>query len=240
MKELKVVDIVTDREKLKERTEEVDIVSDKKHISDIVARLKDTILSKNLTALSAPEIGENARIFCVNFSGDIRTFINPVIIGVEGFKLSREADSCDSKEYIVPRNEEITLAYQTLVKAADSNKFTSAAASEIQRMINLLDGLLVSDFGLEITAEFDAATEKEKDEVLSLYMKHLKNLNMQIKEDMKDNKLLNDTYKAIEFMESVAKGETKLEKPEPKLNRKQRRDLKKALKKVAAETKKKK
>ena len=73
------MDIITDVEKLSIRADEVDVRKDNKEIREITVSLKNAVREYNLLSLAAPQIGIDKRIFVINFNGDIRAFINPII-----------------------------------------------------------------------------------------------------------------------------------------------------------------
>lgn len=208
--------IITDTDKLSKRAQEVNAVSDKKNVDKVINKLK-TILTKNknLVALSAPQIGKDMRVFCINFAGDIRAFINPMISKSEGLTLVREnCASIPDKEFIVPRNEKIIAFYQKPGGVPESNRFESVAAQVFQQQVNLLDGVLISDFGLEVFEEFDQATEEEKTEVINLYLDNLKTLSAKFESDIENSKDLKEISNAIKFMTAVANNEVTLESKE--------------------------
>ena len=207
------MDIIIDEKKLSERADEVDVRKDNKEVREIAIELKKVIREKNLTSLAANQIGYDKRIFAINFSGDIRTFINPVITGVKGFELSKETcSSIPGKTFIRPRHNDITTIYMTPLGKIESKQFMGAAAKVFQHCIDHLDGLLLSDIGLEVDEDFDKATEEERLEVINMYLDSLdikqKEINKEIEED-KDLKQLSD---GIKFIEKVQKGEVQLEK----------------------------
>ena len=74
-----VCEIITDYDKLSERCSEFDLTKENKEVQTIVLKLKNTIRKHNLLGLSANQIGYDKRILCLNFNGDIKTFINPII-----------------------------------------------------------------------------------------------------------------------------------------------------------------
>ena len=195
------------------RCEEVNIKTENEIVRKIVLDLKDTIRNTNeCVGLAANQIGYDKRIFCINFSGDIRSFVNPVIANAKGLTLSREGCmSCPGKEYIIPRNTEIEVHYQTPLGKIESRKIIGYAATVFQHELNHLDGAMISDIGLEITEEYDKASEEEKMELLKAYMDSLdlkaKELNKEIEEDP-DLKQIND---AIKFTEGLVKGEVEVE-----------------------------
>ena len=168
------MDITTDVEKLSVRADEVDVRKDNNLVRDITVNLKNVVREKGLTGLSAPQIGYDKRIFVINFNGDLRTFINPVLSGVKGFELSRETcSSIPDKTFIRPRHNNIQAIYQTPLGKIESKQFLGAAAKVFQHHLDHLDGLLLSDIGLEIDEMFDNATEEERMEVLNMYLDSL-------------------------------------------------------------------
>lgn len=195
------------------RCEEVNIKTENEMVRKIVLDLKDTIRNTNeCVGLAANQIGYDKRIFCINFSGDIRSFVNPIIANAKGLTLSREkCMSIPGKEYLVPRNTEIEVHYLTPLGKVESRKIFGYAASVFQHELNHLDGALISDIGLEITEEYEKASEEEKSELIKAYLESLdlkaKELNKEIEED-KDLKQIND---AIKFTEGLVKGEVEVE-----------------------------
>jgi peptide deformylase len=209
-----VLAISKDLKKLSQRSDEVSTKTEYARISDIVRDLKDTIrANKNLTSLSAPQLGHFDRIFCINFDGDIRTFINPVITKTEGFKFVREkSPSIPDKEFIVPRNDIIYAVYQKGDGIPESNKFEGLASEIFQHQLDMLDGVLISDFGLEILPEFDSATDEEKEQLLKEYMKFLKSENEKLNQEIENDPDLKKISDGAKFINAVAKGEVELEK----------------------------
>ena len=205
--------VITDYEKLSERAEEVlNLKKDNLIIRETILDLKQTIQENNYVCLAAPQIGVNKRIMCINFNGDVRTLIDPIITNSKEWMMSREkCPSCEDKEYIVPRNARATLMYTTPLGKYETREFVGRAACAAQYGINILDGVLLSDFGLELDENWDGFTQEEKDEILNMYLESLdlksKVINKEIEEDP-EAKQLSD---AIKFMDSVAKGETQVE-----------------------------
>lgn len=197
---------------LSERAIEIDVRTENNLLREIVTALKATIQKNNLTALSAPAIGYNKRIFCVKFKEEIKTFINPIITQAKGIQLSREhCSSIPGKEFIIPRNNDITLMYQKAMGKIESRQIVGLSAFVIQHELQHLDGLLLSDIGLELDENWDKLTEEEREEIITLYLDSLdmraKDLDNEIKEDPE----LKQMSDAIDYMTSVYKGETKLD-----------------------------
>ena len=221
------MDIVVDVEKLSIRADEVDIRKNNQEVRDIVVALKNTVREKNLLSLSAPQIGYDKRIFVINFNGDVRTFINPMITNVKGFELSRETcTSIPSKTFIRPRHNDIRVMYQTPLGKIESQQFMGAAAKVFQHCLDHLDGLLLSDIGLEIDEEFDNATEEERTSVINMYLDSLDIKQKEVKKEIQADDELKKIAEGIEFMEKVQKGEVQIERVP--LSKEQVEELKKA------------
>ena len=205
--------IITDVGKLSVRADEVDVRKDNNLVREITIKLKDIIREKNLTSLSAPQIGYDKRIFVINFNGDLRTFINPVLSGVKGFELSREkCSSIPDKTYIRPRHNDIQTIYQTPLGKIESKQFLGVAAKVFQHCLDHLDGLLLSDIGLEIDEMFDNATEEERAAVINMYLDSLDIKQKEIDKEIQSDDELKQLSKGIEFMEKVQKGEVQIER----------------------------
>jgi peptide deformylase len=213
IRKLSKKDIVTDYDSLSERCDEFDLTKKNNEVQTIVSKLKAVIRSdEKICALSANQLGYNKRIICINFDGDIRTFVNPIIDKVEGIELSKETcHSIPGKTFIRIRHPKINVTYQTPLGKIQSVQLIGMAARVMQHHIDHLDGLLLSDVGLEIDDRWDKATEEERQEVINYYFDSLdlksETLNKEIKDDPEASKLSN----AIKFINSVRKGETQIE-----------------------------
>lgn len=211
--EKRVKEIVTDYDKLSERCDEVDVSKKNTEIQNIVLDLKATIRAhSDMTALSAIQIGYDKRVLVINFNGDLRTFINPIITASQGLQLSRErCHSIPNKEFIRVRSTKVSVMYQTPLGKAESVELMGLAAIIMQHHIDHLDGLLLSDVGFEIDEEFDKASEEEQNEVIQYYLDSLdikqKEIELAIEND-EDAKRMKD---AVRFIQSVNSGKTKIE-----------------------------
>lgn len=209
---MELKEIITDEIELSERSNEIDTRINMKLMREIVSNLKNVIRKNNLKALSAPAIGYKARIFCVNFTDlEIKTYINPIVIEARGMSLSREScTSIPNKEFIVPRNTSITLMYMNPQGKPTTREFVGAAAYVIQHELQHLDGVTLMDLGLEVDADFDNATNEEREEIINMYLDSLdiraKELNTEIENDSELSQVVN----ATKFIDSVKSGETKL------------------------------
>ena len=198
--------------KLSERCNEINIRTENALMREIINALKATIEKENIISLSAPAIGYDKRIFCIKFKEEIKTFINPVLSNVKGLQLSREkCTSIPGKEFILPRNNDITVTYQRPLGQIETRQVVGLSAFVFQHELHHLDGLLISDIGLEINDEWDKATEEEKQEIVDMYLNSLDIRSKEIEKEMQEDEELKQMSDAIDFMTSVYKGETTIE-----------------------------
>ena len=199
---------------LNDRAEEIDIRKENALMREIILELKDTLRNhKEGVGLAAPQIGYNKRIFVINFSGDLRSFINPIISEVKGFELSKEGClSIPGKEFIRPRNNEITVLYQTPLGKIESRKLVGKAAIVFQHEIDHLDGLLISDIGFEIDENYEKATEDEKAQIIQKYMDSLDIKKKAVEDEIQNDPELKKQDDAIKFMEALQQGQVQFEK----------------------------
>lgn len=207
-----MLEIITDESLLCDRAEEIDTRKQNKEMRETIIELKAIVREKNIKCLTAPQIGKPYRIMVINFdkSGP-RTFINPIITNAEGLELSKETcNSLPGKKFIRPRNNKINVTYQTPLGKAESRTLVGLAAVVFQHGLDHLDGLLISDVGLEIDSDFENASEEDRMKIIDMYLESLdikkKNLDKEIQED-EDLRKMND---AINFLEKVQKGEVQV------------------------------
>lgn len=189
------------------RSSEIDFEENYDLIKKISSEVKKVMRKHNLTALSAPSIGYNYRIFCVDFSDkEIKTFINPLVISVGDIQISREVcSSLPGKEYIIPRHNTVDIIYQKLDGTINKLQFKAVAAHVLQHELDHLDGILLSDFGLEIDTDFDDASEEDKFEIIDMYLKSLETLKKTIQQNIENDpvsKIIHDTEKLTELVAS--------------------------------------
>lgn len=207
-------EIITDIDKLGSRAEEIDPRKQGQLVQEITRALKTTIREKGIFSLSAPAIGYPYRVFCVAFDkgNNIRTFINPIISNASGFELSREkCTSIPDKEFVRPRNNKITFMYMSPMGKIETRSVAGYTAKVIQHEIDHLDGLLLSDIGLEIDEDFDKAPEEERLEVINAYLDALDIKRKVLTDEIKSDKELSKINDAIDFMTKVATGEVTAE-----------------------------
>ena len=212
-----VLKIVDNPDKFTERVSEILGDTRPDEIQHAASDMKDTIkANKDLVALCAPQIGQNLRMFCVRFSDDkIKTFLNPMIVKQSGLHLSREINASlkDEKgnlqEYIIPRHNEISVAYQQTDGRVEVDQFKGVLAEVVQQMVEMLDGVLLSDYGLPVIEGFDKATKEEKQQVISMYLESLKAGNKELKDEIEKDPELKNLNNNIEFMKGVIMGDIK-------------------------------
>ena len=208
-----VKDIITDELQLSERAVEIDVRTQATEMREIIKALKDTMREKGLSSLSAPAIGYNRRIFCIDFKdSEIKTFINPIIAQAKGMQLSIEKCVCiPDKEFMRPRNNDLMIIYQRPTGQIENRQIVGMSAIVFQHELDHLDGLLLSDVGIEIDEDFHNATEEEQQEVINAYLDALDIKKKEIDTEINTNPELKQLSNGIDFMESVYKGETKIE-----------------------------
>lgn len=211
MVENHVVEIVKDYDKLSYRSVEFDLKKLSKDCKDMILEMKSTMRANDLLGLSACQIGYYARVICLNFNGDIRTFINPIITKNEGFELSRETCSSVEGAYIRPRNSKIDIMYQTPMGKTSSATLVGYAAKLFQHHLDHLDGILISDIGLLVDEDFDNATEEERTQIIDMYLDSLDLRKTEIETAIENDPDAKRMADAAKFFESVEKGETTVE-----------------------------
>lgn len=162
-----VKEIITDAVALSTWCEEIDIKQDRALLTQIILDLKQTIREKNLIALSANQIGYNKRVIVVNFKGNLQTFINPIISNYR--KPTWAVESCSSvpdKEYLVLTFDEIDIFYQTPLEINSNGRLRGLAAKAFQQQFNLLNGVLISDYGMEYDDDMKKLSEEELNELV--------------------------------------------------------------------------
>lgn len=207
-----IKEIITDPDKLFDRCDEVDVRKQGNEIRQIVLDLKETIrATPNCTGLAANQIGYDKRIFVINFNNDLRSFINPIITNVKGLTIAKEGCvSIPGKTFIRPRHPEIDVVYQTPLGQTEQRKFFGLAANVFQHELDHLDGLLISDVGLEIGEDFEQASEEDKAAVIKMYMESLDLKQKDVDKEIEETPELKEMSDAVKFLKGVQTGEVKL------------------------------
>ena len=194
------------------RAQEIDHEKEGKQLREITGAIKRTMRKKNLISLSAPGIGYNKRIFCIDFSDqEIKSFINPVIQYAEGIQLVREqCSSIPGKEFIVPRSPVIDVIYETPTGVIKTQRMKDVVAFVCQHEIHHLEGVTLEDIGLEIDSDWDEATEEERREVIEMYLDSLDLRQQYLDKVIEEDEELHIVSERLRFVEALAKGEIEL------------------------------
>ena len=196
------------------RAQEINRKKDGKLLREITANIKKTMRKNGLTSLSAPGIGYNKRVFCIDFSDqEIKTFINPVITNAEGLQLAKEiCSSIPGKEYIRPRNTTVDIIYETPTGKIKTNRFSDVAAFVIQHEIDHLECVTLEDIGLEIESDFEEATQDERNEIINMYLDSLDLRQKDLDTEIESDDELKVVSERLKFTEALAKGEITFDK----------------------------
>lgn len=199
--------LVFDHDKLTEVCDEINPIDAKFIITGLRSKLA---ANKDLIALSAPQIGESKRIIAIKFrDNNIKVFINPIILKTENFHLVREKDvTYKDVEFISPRPNKILIRYQDETAKPEENILEGPVAEVFDRMNNYLDGVPLSDYGLEVSEDYDNASDDEKDEIISMYLDSLRHRGELLQKSINDDPDAKQLEDALRFIESVEKGET--------------------------------
>ena len=125
-----------------------------------------------------------------------------------------ESPSLPGRSFIVPRHDRVIGVYQTPTGKPEENVFEGVVAEVFQHMVQLLDGVLISDIGLEVDEDFDKASDEERNEVVNAYLDQLKLQAEALNEEIEGDEELKQMRDAIEFVKGLALGEVTLEQQE--------------------------
>ena len=214
--------IIFDIEKLTTPSEPLTFLSESGAQTDegtkIINKIKEVMENdQELLALSAPQIGINKRIFCLRFSDQIKTFINPIITKKKGLNIVIETcASMPGKEIVIGRPEEITVVYYNDEFNYEDNKLIGVSASLFDQQAQILDGVLPSELGLVSDIELDGKIEEtDLAEIIPFYKdtflpSRLEQLNKAIESDEQATK----DFKHLKFTEGVINGRIAVVEPE--------------------------
>lgn len=198
------------------RAQEIDHEKSGKLLREITSNIKRTMRKTGLISLSAPGIGYNKRIFCIDFSDkEIKSFINPVVTNATGLQLVREScSSIPGKEYLVPRNSIIDVIYETPTGQIKTNRLKDVVAFVFQHEIDHLNGVTLEDIGLEVDSDFDEATAEEREEIIDMYLDSLDLRQRYLEETINSDEELKLVSDRLRFVEALARGDIEFEKQE--------------------------
>lgn len=213
-----VRNILRDDEMKLEVCEIIHTEHDSDLLQKIIVDLKETMRANGCRYLTAPQIGEDYNVFCIRFGeNDVRTFVNSMVKNVMHHHFSiEECLSIPGKRYLVQRCGTIVIECQTPLGESTEQTFYGEAAELIEHCIWHIDGNLISMIGLEIDELWYQATDEEREEVMEAYKNALDEAAKIATQELKDDPELAQLNEAIEFMNSVRDGKTKLEVIEDK------------------------
>ena len=206
--------IIIDAEKLSIPSEPLTFLSESgaqtEEGNEIINKIKEVMeANPELLALAAPQIGVNKRIFCLRFSDQIKTFINPIITKKKGLNIVIETcASMPGKEIVIGRPEEITVVYYNDEFKYEDNKLMGVGASLFDQQAQILDGILPSELGLISDIEEDGKIEEaDLTEIIPFYKdtflpSKLGGLKQAIDSDEEASK----TFNQLKFTEGVING----------------------------------
>lgn len=210
-------EIITDLEQLTNAAKPLEFITDsgieKEEGEAIIKELKEVMeANPSILALSAPQIGIDARIFCIRFNDGIKTFINPIITKKAGGSIRPETCiSMPGKEILIWRPDELSVVYFTDEFKNEDNKMLGSAARLFDQQAQLLDGVLPSELGLVSDVETDGSlsdlTEDEIKEVQEFYKKYIDLKLSQLKDHINGDEELTKKYNQLRFTEKVIGGD---------------------------------
>lgn len=213
LKDIITIEKLEDEIKLGERSVEIDTKIQAAELRDIVKNIKAVMRDKNIRSLSAPALGYQRRIFCLDYSDlEIKTYVNPVIAQAKGLQLSIETcTSIPGKRYMRPRNNDIMVIYQTPTGKIEQRQLIGLAAIVFQHEMDHLDGILLNDVGIEVADDYEDWPDNLKENFAKDYLDSLDLLNKEIQQEIANDEDLKKIEDATEFITKVYEGEVKLE-----------------------------
>ena len=161
--------------------------------------------------------------------------INPAIKSASKMIIYREKDPLNQLEYFIPRFSELTLTFQEgdsklVYGNIKSYKFSEGASIVLGQAFDLLNGLLPSDYGLEVIPEFDKASKEEQEEVLEAYINSLHDCYAKLDAELLSDEEYSKTWEQSKFISAVNTGQIEFKQPE--VSNKKMRKLKRFLKSI--------
>jgi peptide deformylase len=212
-----MVEIIKDIEALKEPAKPLEFLTEqgteKEEGLEIIGKLKEAMeADSTVLALSASQIGINARIFCIRFADQIKTFINPIVTKKGKYEIKPETFvSMPGKEILITRPEELTVVYYTDEFKYEENKLLGAAARLFDQHCQLLDGVTPAELGLVSDVEADGSladlSDEEIAQVTEIYKQFIKAKSAALQTEIEKDPDLEKAYKQLKFTEKVITGE---------------------------------
>ena len=269
--------IITELSQLSKPCEKVSLADEHgvtlNEAKEIVKEITEVMeANKDISALSAPQIGINKRVICIRFSDGIKAFINPIYRKKIGERISLETcASMPGKEIAIIRPTEIEVSYYNNEVKPEDNKYLDVAAAVFEQQYFILDGILPG-FGYNIlssekevsyddipvivaaestgdgviidTSKEDHLTNEELPQIADILTKYRNTFSM-IVDNIVNSNSESDEAKLCKYLrttDKVISGEIKIlenpfdennKKNHVKLNRPQRRAMKKQIRQLA-------
>ena len=182
----------------------------------IVEKLKQYLTENDkVLAISAPQLGMDARIFCIRFNDIIKTFINPVVTKKSSYAIKPETfEGMPGKEILISRPEEVTVVYYTDEFKYEENKLLGSAARIFDQLNQLLDGILPSELGLVSDVKEDGSladlTEDEIKEVMEVYKQFIIAKTEAYKKAVESDEHAKKAFRQLQFSEKVMNGQANI------------------------------
>lgn len=209
---------------VKDDYETVEIIADKLRLA-----LKQ---EKEYPYVTANQIGYDYQMYALRLGDVIEVWANPLMARQDdNMILVRDKEYGLENTYYCPRWTKLSVVAYSVDKELVCNRdYENEAAVILQHVMNNLNGISLKDIGLEVTSEFESATEEEKQEIVGMYVNELQNLLNTLEEDIAGDSENRSKYEAFKFVKARASQEIEAER-QVKPNRKMRRWFKKLFKK---------
>lgn len=188
--------------------------------NEVINAIKEVLTAKkDLVALSAPQIGYDARIFCIKFNDTIKTFINPIITRkAEPKFICETCASFPNKQFLLLRPTEIEIKYYNDEFKYEDNKLLGTAASIFDQQYQILDGVLPGDISLVSDINEDGMLTDEdlehSEEAYEIYKQLIAAKAAKAKEEAANSEEDEKVYKDLKFTEDVVNGRIQVVNPE--------------------------
>lgn len=225
-----IKEIVTDEKQLEQPTEKIEVgkqfkdknnhirfeFKDNEEKEYIVSCLKNTLREhKNGLGLAAPQIGISKKAFVINFNGELKTYINPTINAAEDMYLNREGClSFPDRQFLVPRYNRIKYTAMDPQGLVLQGQLFGMAACVFQHEFDHLEGINISEIGLEIDEDFDKASDEEKDKIFKTFLESVKKRAEETNKQIEADPELKELSDAIKFETAKNAGLVQTEKVE--------------------------
>lgn len=147
--------VIHPNEILRTKSQDVTNALDSK-IQNLIPEMMETMKAKDGVGLAAPQIGENIRLFVINYKEKELVFINPVITKKSLVKEWGEEGclSIPNKFGEVKRHKRVTVEYLNEGGQKQTMKAHGLLARIIQHELDHLDGILFIDKCRNLTDVF--------------------------------------------------------------------------------------